>query len=151
MVEEPELNGREKGRLGLRTWLSVQECEHHKEPSTFPALGRSCSKNKEGLGFPASFLSIFPLCSQPQACVFLLPLITSFQLCTPGVFDTVWGPQTFPFLSLAPNCNHGLTSCLDASPNPNYMPNTSHCLRAPHHCLPHHHHHTHRSTSPATV
>lgn len=101
----------------------------------FPALGRSCSKNKEGLGFPASFLAVFPLCSQTQACVFLLPLITSFQLCTPRVFDTVWGPQTFPFLSLAPNCNRGLTSCLDVSPEPNYMPVHIPAPPCPHHCL----------------
>lgn len=48
-----------------------------------------------GLGFPASFLAVFFMCSQLQARVFLLPLITSFQLCTPGMSDTLWGPSNF--------------------------------------------------------
>lgn len=46
------------------------------------------------LGFAASF----PLCSQLQACVSLLPLVTSFQLC-PGCWMQSEGPQTTPVSS----------------------------------------------------
>lgn len=60
-----------------------------------PSSGQKLFKNR-GPGFAASFLSVFLLCSQLRACAFLLPLITSFQLCLLGCLTQSGGPQTFP-------------------------------------------------------